>query len=73
HEFDEFQKKKNKIKKLNQNWKLLGKGSLEKRNFLAHCGFDISITEAKKEDNEIYFRWINEKNGDIKKYLFEET
>lgn len=44
----------------------------QKRNFFAHAGFEGSITELKKQEQNIYLRYINNRNKDtIEKWLKE--
>ena len=51
-----------------------GYSSKEKRNFLAHCGFEKNITEIRKDKSgEIWIRW-DEKEADwVKKILKKEV
>ena len=70
-----------KLKEEN-NWNTLSyflfesnkKDEFRKRNFLAHCGFERTITEVRKsEDGEIFLRWRADKLDKIKKYILEEV
>ncbi len=46
--------------------------AINTRNFLAHAGFERTITEVKKEGNIVYFRYMSNKIGDIKNILIKD-
>jgi CRISPR-associated protein Csx1 len=52
------------IDKAKEEWQSLsefipGEGDFQPRNFIAHAGFERTVTEVKKIGNEIYFRYKN--------------
>jgi CRISPR-associated protein Csx1 len=52
------------IDKAKKEWQSLsefikGEGDFQPRNFIAHAGFERTVTEVKKIGNEIYFRYKN--------------
>jgi len=60
------------IDKCSNQWEKLGKylygieGGFNWRNFLAHTGFEKTITEVKKENSKIHFRYTSNEEQRIK-------
>ncbi len=50
---------------------ILGEGDFLTRNFIAHAGFERTVTEVKKEDGEIYLRYKANEINRIKKKLIK--
>jgi|Deesub1362B_J571_1020462.scaffolds.fasta_scaffold00176_38 CRISPR-associated protein Csx1 len=67
------------INKVHEKWCLLKNylsgitDEFNKRNFLAHCGFERNITETRRNDGKIYMRWWTKEETKIKRYLLEEV
>ncbi|MEJ5172401.1 MAG: CRISPR-associated CARF protein Csx1 [Hydrogenothermaceae bacterium] len=45
--------------------------NIDPRNFFAHCGFERNSVEVKKEDEEIWLRYREEKKKEIEKILLQ--
>lgn len=61
---------------ISTNWQplsniILGEGTFHKRNFIAHAGFERTVTEIKKENGKIYFRYKANEVDRIRKKLTE--
>jgi len=65
------------IEKVSNEWEKLAKylygkgGNFNERNFLAHAGFERNITQVRREDNELYFRYDSNFESNIKGCLKE--
>jgi CRISPR-associated protein Csx1 len=69
------EKGKKLIEKVSEKWEKLDKylygegNSFKERNFIAHAGFERNITEVRKENNQLYFRYDSKFNEEIKSCL----
>lgn len=64
------------IERASENWQSLsdfiyGEGEFQNRNFIAHAGFERTVTEIKKHDNKLYLRYKTDSINKIKKTLLE--
>lgn len=72
---EEGKKLKDKIP--NDKWVLLkdylpgGSADFNKRNFFAHAGFEKTITQVKKVNDILYFKYLENKKQEIRKILIE--
>lgn len=63
--------------KISENWKSISyyydktNDKFEERNFLAHAGFEYNITEVKKHNGKIYFRYKEDEIDKIKESIFK--
>jgi len=64
------------IEKATENWQSLsefikGEGDFQKRNFIAHAGFERTVTEIKIYDNKLHVRYKTDSLERIKRTLLE--
>ena len=64
------------IDKAKEEWQSLsefipGEGDFQPRNFIAHAGFERTVTEVKKINNKLYLRYKTDSLEEIKKALRE--
>lgn len=64
------------IERASENWQSLsdfiyGEGEFQNRNFIAHAGFERTVTEIKKHDNKLHVKYKADSINKIKRTLLE--
>lgn len=66
----------NLLDRVSNNWQSLsefiaGEGDFQKRNFIAHAGFERTVTEVRKHNNSLYLRYKEDRKLTIQNALKE--
>lgn len=76
HEISKATQSEKILNKLKNDWQSLseflpGEGIFHPRNFIAHAGFERTVTEVKKSENKLYLRYKTDSLATIKDALMK--